>query len=246
MAGVLRMRSYRTYEEWKRTWVDNLYRKILFLPYLWGMETTDCGHPQLLRCVCSYRTYEEWKLFVYSYKLTDKQFVLTVPMRNGNASLYLLHHPGIPFLPYLWGMETSNPQAVWYSLRVLTVPMRNGNTAPVVLLTQITGVLTVPMRNGNLFASLCGTPSLSVLTVPMRNGNDTQVGNWHRLSVMFLPYLWGMETAGGTIVAEVPVAGSYRTYEEWKLLYRWYVRQSGWVLTVPMRNGNNMTRTELI
>ena len=34
---------------------------------------------------------------------------------------------------------------------------------------------------------------------------------------------------------------SYRTYEEWKLLWNFYIQQFIPVLTVPMRNGNPYT-----
>jgi len=57
---------------------------LLFLPYLWGMETevekTDDG----IVLVGSYRTYEEWKLGSFLGRLTNS----------------------FQFLPYLWGMET--------------------------------------------------------------------------------------------------------------------------------------------
>jgi len=41
------------------------------------------------------------------------------------------------------------------------------------------------------------------------------------------------------IAATDKMLGSYRTYEEWKLLFPIVVMSSLlWVLTVPMRNGN--------
>jgi len=56
------MRSYRTYEEWKRT------RDVRCLHDVPG----------------SYRTYEEWKREEVA-ELVDGSTVLTVPMRNGNV-----------------------------------------------------------------------------------------------------------------------------------------------------------------
>jgi len=39
-----------------------------------------------------------------------------------------------------------------------------------------------------------------------------------------------------------PIIGSYRTYEEWKLEYSTGATiTSDWVLTVPMRNGNDFS-----
>jgi len=120
--------SYRTYEEWKRV-CQCLLGIIVpwFLPYLWGMETEKCnGNGKLNEC--SYRTYEEWKHpyvilnaakqeFVLTVPMRNgnpvnpagnsKHFpVLTVPMRNGNVLLRLRIFQWCRFLPYLWGMET--------------------------------------------------------------------------------------------------------------------------------------------
>jgi len=102
-----------------------------FLSYLWGMETSKNLYVQhrhmLLR---SYPTYEEWKQYeitlngVYEYKSSYPtyeewkpplllfpilllQFVLILPMRNGNfLHLHILQFPILMFLSYLWGMET--------------------------------------------------------------------------------------------------------------------------------------------
>ena len=53
----------------------------------------------------SYRTYEEWKPSNLR-KMFNNQFVLTVPMRNGNSEERI---------------------ALFRGSMVLTVPMRNGN-----------------------------------------------------------------------------------------------------------------------
>jgi len=57
----------------------------------------------------------------------------------------------------------------------------------------------------------------------------------------FLPYLWGMETRISTYWTAI-LHCSYRTYEEWKLdtVVRVFLAQL--VLTVPMRNGNELPR----
>jgi len=99
-------RSYRTYEEWKplkdgtisivvTEFLPYLWgmetkpsayeqnKKVRFLPYLWGMETQD-SHLHMKHNQSSYRTYEEWKpKNVLSTGKTN--WVLTVPMRNGNS-----------------------------------------------------------------------------------------------------------------------------------------------------------------
>jgi len=55
------VRSYRTYEEWKRQkYRSNFAIECPFLPYLWGMETS-FRYRLLKSKISSYRTYEEWK-----------------------------------------------------------------------------------------------------------------------------------------------------------------------------------------
>ncbi len=77
--------SYRTYEEWKLMRICLfLWFKQRFLPYLWGMET------------CK------------TQPASHRDFVLTVPMRNGNSCNFPLNK---------------------LIVTVLTVPMRNGNFA---------------------------------------------------------------------------------------------------------------------
>jgi len=84
-------RSYRTYEEWKLC-TRAQWKMILseFLPYLWGMETSQNG--LLFEAIgsnrSSYRTYEEWKLPTIYEATSYLSFVLTVPMRNGNFIMY--------------------------------------------------------------------------------------------------------------------------------------------------------------
>jgi len=105
--------SYPTYEEWKPsspsdTLVSasevlilpmrngNLYMHLvqfflflLFLSYLWGMETRDWD-----LCI-----KEQWR-------------VLILPMRNGNHCLPIYIFGQAGFLSYLWGMETFFPLCV--------------------------------------------------------------------------------------------------------------------------------------
>jgi len=78
-------RSYRTYEEWKRGYVVEMYR------YLKGSYRTyeEWKHESkngnwYVYIVGSYRTYEEWKLIFSLATAGPRRMVLTVPMRNGN------------------------------------------------------------------------------------------------------------------------------------------------------------------
>jgi len=72
--------SYRTYEEWKL----NADQKAAY--------TESTG---------SYRTYEEWKPSLIKAQEKAMNFVLTVPMRNGNTIQKAYPKTLVLFLPYL-------------------------------------------------------------------------------------------------------------------------------------------------
>ena len=126
--GDLVIGSYRTYEEWKQRWFRHTKKHLLlvltvpmrngnpncekcngngklFLPYLWGMETTIAKR---------WSIHTNWFL-PYLWGMETSNFhemllyrpsVLTVPMRNGNRRSCSSSETTDKFLPYLWGMET--------------------------------------------------------------------------------------------------------------------------------------------
>jgi len=143
----------------------------LFLPYLWGMETS------ILLKLLSVRTW----FLPYLWGMETN-------------SRYNWQKHTKKFLPYLWGMETGAcPKAAtmvessyrtyeewkpswilrrsYFIFSVLTVPMRNGNCGIYNLTCEDYIVLTVPMRNGNMLLYHVLRSWVIVLTVPMRNGN---------------------------------------------------------------------------
>jgi len=61
----------------------------------------------------------------------------------------------------------------------------------------------------------------------------------------FLPYLWGMETLLFLLLF-LDNFRSYRTYEEWKHFFAPGHCLKYWVLTVPMRNGNQQPSRQLL
>ena len=78
------VRSYRTYEEWKRIiFFEVVFIPYMFLPYLWGMETAQCYFitTQMVQFL-PYLWGMETLLSTYSFRFPLS--VLTVPMRNGN------------------------------------------------------------------------------------------------------------------------------------------------------------------
>jgi len=192
-----------------------------FLPYLWGMETSLSFRSVLPSLLRSYRTYEEWKRSLVSLLFVGISSVLTVPMRNGNQQFHHRTRLQNLFLPYLWGMETKKTWKL--CKRSLTfLPYLWGMETSLLLFAHFRSfhVLTVPMRNGNF--------SLHLHPWVVTHRSYRTYEEWkHRSpfaiskSAVFLPYLWGMET--------------------W-LNAKSKSCHTGYVLTVPMRNGNASVR----
>ena len=75
-------------------------------------------------------------------------------------------------------------------------------------------VFTLPMRNGNKLRLYNDNLMFRVFTLPMRNGNYVTYGN-AVIAIVFLPYLWGMETLLCNSCSD-KCYSFYLTYEEWK------------------------------
>ena len=99
-AIAYRIRSYRTYEEWKPKFVIPSAAAIVgsYRTYEEWKQVTDVD--KLRKNIGSYRTYEEWKPCCRTYRRHCVE-VLTVPMRNGNMSNNLPTKKISKFLPYL-------------------------------------------------------------------------------------------------------------------------------------------------
>ena len=141
-------------ETWECGWCHAPIFK--FLPYLWGMETASLQQHRIASYSSSYRTYEEWKPRK-NKKATWEKLVLTVPMRNGNSYFLLCFSHVFRFLPYLWGMETIFPYITRYHFFQFLPYLWGMETYTInyFFFTFFT-VLTVPMRNGNVvYAGSC-------------------------------------------------------------------------------------------
>jgi len=187
--------SYRTYEEWKLCWIC----------------LATCSIP------CSYRTYEEWKLNYQvpygvpsdgSYR-TYEEWKLSKTSRTSKGAL--------PFLPYLWGMETCISQHARITMaRFLPYLWGMETLLQLLPLSPLPLVLTVPMRNGNL--------------LPFFHHQQQETSSYRTYEEWKRPFL-------NELVDDIQ--GSYRTYEEWKLPFPGFSTfLCQIVLTVPMRNGN--------
>ena len=98
--------SYRTYEEWKRSFGIRLQKRdeSSYRTYEeWKLQSKLYKYVDFFEG--SYRTYEEWK-HASTWPVNMPVLVLTVPMRNGNVTA---------------------PSHTCGLVIVLTVPMRNGN-----------------------------------------------------------------------------------------------------------------------
>jgi len=173
--------SYRTYEEWKLPKSLLLFLGFAkFLPYLWGMETIVERWNAFVEVWRSYRTYEEWKHLWHRCNNINWEWVLTVPMRNGN-------------LP--WGTYFPKERSV------LTVPMRNGNSVRGFrvkfyrwFLPYLWGMETIFED----FKAICEVSSY-------RTYEEWKHSFFAFLVIFitsFLPYLWGMETPKAATMVE--------------------------------------------
>ena len=145
---------------------------------------------------------------------------------------------------------------------VLILPMRNGNFFHLQYYFLIRKrVLILPMRNGNISSNVfythsgyCSYPTYeewkptilynisSYLLVFLSYlwGMETSIIAFFTFYVnKFLSYLWGMETFKKSLWSGILIQSSYPTYEEWKLsMFSFFFSISLIVLILPMRNGN--------
>ena len=188
----------------------------VFLPYLWGMETNQRraervssmrvltvpmrnGNSGSMQKHVVFRTVLTVPMrngnVLQNRKFRLSQTVLTVPMRNGNSiPLPPNRFFQLPFLPYLWGMETTWILWNWYKKQ------RSYRT----------------YEEWKLVSAQLGLePGALVLTVPMRNGNILKYQNMKRL--LLRSYRTYEEWKQNNTREYYPRAlCSYRTYEEWK------------------------------
>ena len=140
-------------------------------------------------------------------------------MRNGNFFVAPNKTLSYLFLPYLWGMETFEIEHRWTPDFMEFLPYLWGMET-----TRIMGrKLTIWKSSYRTYEEWKrywrrwnDKAKVRVLTVPMRNGNVLTTAVVVE-EIVFLPYLWGMET----IITKIR---------------RWRCS----VLTVPMRNGNTI------
>ena len=166
--------SYRTYEEWKPSSNGSSYACISVLTVPMRNGNRFLARVWIWLDIVLTVPMRNGNLHC-SLRQSLRNSVLTVPMRNGNC-LQALHCDThcLSFLPYLWGMETTQATYVYGILSlVLTVPMRNGNFClcigtqkaffcsyrtyeewkprfRIFIHPALNLVLTVPMRNGNI------------------------------------------------------------------------------------------------
>jgi len=98
--------SYRTYEEWKPCFVNPSFpaRESSYRTYEeWKQHDKQCRH---LSSFSSYRTYEEWKPKIKGIDISKGALFLPYlwGMETTDGNYFLVTER--TFLPYLWGMET--------------------------------------------------------------------------------------------------------------------------------------------
>jgi len=144
------------------------------------------------------------------------------------------------FLPYLWGMET------WSKFRVFIAFLGSYRTYeewkhPKIPVNLYISVLFLPYLWGmetnfdKLFFHLFKRSYRTYEEWKLRNLSDVQAA----FESSYRTYEeWKRRSGISTWKCNL---SSYRTYEEWKHRYSDVHGKREWVLTVPMRNGNNQT-----
>jgi len=159
-------------------------------------------------------------------------------MRNGN--IFRLYDEGFTyeFLPYLWGMETSDRVLNSSTPKYRFLPYLWGMETKDWKKERQKGIGFLPYLWGMETCFKGESTRCIDVFLPYLWGMETflatySIPKWFR----FLPYLWGMET-NDAHAKRLCTHSSYRTYEEWKQYLNDTIRKRKWVLTVPMRNGN--------
>ena len=199
---------------------------IVFLPYLWGIETTKKAQSQKARSVHFYPTYEALKLPCCFVKLHKVVKFLPYLWGIETIFLYCVKNLFVMFLPYLWGIETifclTNLE---FCLYVFTLPMRHWNNG----LRELTGA-----KNLSFY------PTYEALK-RVKSERD------RKNRVKFLPYLWGIETAQERLEEGASLKRFYPTYEALKLFHHSECSSSqGVVFTLPMRHWNKSIKLFLM
>ena len=209
-----------------------------FLPYLWGMETSQFD----IEIVVDHKFLPYlWGMetSIVEFRLLWQFLVLTVPMRNGNlGKQYMLKAPSLSsyrtyeewkqYVPNRFRMSWNGSYRTYEEWK----PVSQVST------TSFSYVLTVPMRNGNW--------TWQSRAVSLQTSSYRTYEEWKRsleyqtkkTNEAFLPYLWGMET--GRMIIKTPSAFQFLPYlwgMETLVPKRW-IHCRIQVLTVPMRNGN--------
>jgi len=124
---------------------------LVFLSYLWGIETTGCVRRGLK--YTAFLSYL-WGIETYLSFLSSpcKVLVFIVPMRNWN---------------FRWYRRFNQKEIVFI------VPMRNWNKVCEGRTQKATIVFIVPMRNWNSISALQSSENCCVFIVPMRNWNHS-------------------------------------------------------------------------
>ena len=141
-------------------------------------------------------------------------------MRNGN------------WVIQSWQVKTSS---------VFTLPMRNGNCLPMAIWRNILKVFTLPMRNGNMLIVLYQFVKESSFYLTYEEWKHKFWMISPVCSLLFLPYLWGMETFED-IWCKLPKNSVFTLpMRNGNRLFRKFPWNKYHVFTLPMRNGNTMS-----
>ena len=195
---------------WNISQLSVFSRKVSFVGYLWGIETTS-----------SFLLAWEWKVEFVGYLWGIETGIVIIISSWIDA-----------FVGYLWGIETPKWNKLTLNLwKVCRLPMRNWNDVEDHELEEEEIVCRLPMRNWNDDRS-CSSCSAWSLFVGYLWGIETtsSLTPIQRDDALFVGYLWGIET----IEAEVEEVERERVcrlpMRNWNWSMRWgYGVEKGFV-----------------
>ena len=196
-------------------------------------------------------------------KATSIRSIFTLPMRHWNFKMIgKTVIKRADFYPTYEALKRCFiATCIILSCLIFTLPMRHWNIALSIPFARATEIFTLPMRHWNLTSFLERVIVREIFTLPMRHWN-LQLLTLHLLMiVVFLPYLWGIETGNPSASDGASAYDFYPTYEALKpksipnslevarefLPYLWGIetirsrnnnRTSRIIFTLPMRHWN--------
>ena len=142
---------WTSYEGWKRVTAgaSNTF-EVVFLNFLWGMETYQRNKWLPRHLICFWTSYEGWKRIInFRFASNHARFLNFLwGMETEHYAVFITQ--ALVFLNFLWGMETHlQDRSPKVGVLVFELPMRDGNSSSINRVWFRVWVFELPMRDGN-------------------------------------------------------------------------------------------------